>query len=203
MDSQLCEQSTIKRGILTGFDPTTYTCEVLLLESTNSFLSGVPIACYFDSTSAQMNALCAVLFFDEQNHTDAAVIAVYPNGSQGVPVPPPGRTTFVAGYRQVSNDTIASGSTNTYSLTGVGGIPAAALGVVFKAYYASPTVGAYVHLFPHGAASNAYITLGNTPSANSSVNGNGVLQLSSDGRIDVMANVGSITFTLYTYGYIM
>ena len=68
----------IKRGLLQSFDPVSYTASVLILEATSAYLTGVPVATHIDGTSAQVGAYCAVLFFDEQNVTDAVVLACYP-----------------------------------------------------------------------------------------------------------------------------
>jgi hypothetical protein len=196
-------RQVIKRGILTSFDPSTYTAGVMIMESTSTFLSGVPMACHMDGTSAQENAYCAVLFFDEQNVSDAVVIAVYANGSQGVPSPAPGRVVFVTGFRQINAQTINLGSTSTFTLTGSGGIPTGALGVIYKAFLTSPTSGAYINLAPHGASDvTAFATIGNLPAANAFLNGCGILQLDSAGNIDINANVGNCTVTLFTHGYV-
>lgn len=136
----------IKRGILQAFNSGNYTASLLLLEATSSFLTGVPVSNAADGTSALPGALCAVLFFDEHNPQDAVVIAVFPNGTQGVPSPAPGRVTFVPSYLQVNTASIAAGVTNTYTLIGgSSGIPTGVLGVLYKAYFTSATVGAYVH----------------------------------------------------------
>src|SRR6266702_2405801 len=99
---------TIKRGILQSFDPSTYTASVLVLEATSTFLTGVPVATHIDGTSAQSGAYCAVLFFDEQNTADAVVIACYPNGSQGVPSPAPGRVVMTTPVLQINAVVITS-----------------------------------------------------------------------------------------------
>jgi hypothetical protein len=195
----------IKRGIIQSFDNSTYTASVLLLEATSAFLTGVPIANQVDGTSGLVGAFCAVLFFDEHNHTDAVIIATYPNSSQGLPSPPPGRITFVAGFQQLHNQVINAGNTSTFTLAGAGGIPSGALGVVYKAFFTSPTVGAFIDLAPAGAGANQanYQTIGNIQVANAYVNGTGVLQLDSSGSIDIKANTGNCTVTLYTHGYII
>ncbi|HZR41377.1 MAG TPA: hypothetical protein VFB12_14745 [Ktedonobacteraceae bacterium] len=195
----------IKRGILQSFNPVTYTASVLLFEATSCALTGVPVANHLDGTSALPGALCAILFFDEHNPQDSVIIATFVNGSSGLPTPAPGRLTFVTSYRQVSGDVIAAGATNTYTLTGVSaGIPSGALGVLYKAYFSSASVGAYIQLAPHATADiTAYGSIGNITVANSSINGMGLLQLDSAGRIDIKANVGTCTITLYTHGYII
>jgi hypothetical protein len=195
-------RETIKRGILTAFNPSTYTANVLIMEATSAYLQGVPVACHLDGTSARLNALCAVLFFDEQNYTDAVVLAVYPNGSQGIPSPAPGRVVFVAGYQQISGVTINSGMTSTFTIWGNGNIPSGALGIVFSANFTSSSAGSYLQIGPHGANLSNYQALGNLPAANSFLNTNGIVQLDSSGKIDIKANSGNCTVSLYTQGYI-
>lgn len=194
----------IKRGILISFNPAAYTANILILEATSAFLEGIPVACHLDGTSAQVNSLCVVLFFDEQNYTDAVVLAVYPNASQGVPVPAPGRVVFVSGYQQFLNQFITAGSVSTFTLTGgTSGIPIGALGVLFKTFFTSTTIGAYIQLAPHAATDiTAYASIGNLALASGTLNGNGLLPLDANGRVDIKANTGTCTVTLYTYGYV-
>ena len=194
----------IKRGIIQSFSASTYTASVLLFEATSHFLTGIPVSNTLDGTSGLTGALCAVLFFDEQNPQDAVVIATFANGSNGLPVPAPGRVVFVPGFRQVNAVVINSGVTQTFTLAGAGGIPAGALGVVLKAFFTSPTVGAFITITPHAPAdSNAYVTLGNIQVANAYVNGGGLVQLDGNGQIDIKANTGNCTVSLYTHGYII
>jgi hypothetical protein len=195
---------TIKRGILQAFDSSTYTANVLLLEATSTFLTGVPVATTADGTSAVSGALCAVLFFDEQNLQDAVVIAVYPNASSGIPTPPPGRVVFTTPYRQVNAVAIASGVTNTYTLvSGGSNLPSGILGILYKAFFTSPSAGAFIQLGPHGSALSGYDTLGNIQVANAFINGSGVLPVDASGKLDISAQNGNATVTLYTYGYVV
>jgi len=190
----------IKHGILQSFNPTTYTASVLLLEATSFALAGVPIANHIDGSSAILGALCAVLFFDEHNLQDAVVIATFAT----IPAAPPGRVTFSTGYQQLLNVSIAAGVTQTFTFTGASGIPAGVLGVLYKAYFTSATVGAYLQLAPHGASDiSAYATLGSIAVANTFINGGGMLPVDINGSIDVKANTGACTVTLYTYGYVL
>jgi hypothetical protein len=194
----------IKRGILQSFDPTTYTASVLLFEATSYALAGIPVANHLDSTSAVPNALCAVLFFDEHNPQDAVVLATFANGASGFPAPPPGRLTFVSGYLQISSASIASGSINTYTLTGgSSGIPQNAAGILYKAFFSSPSVGANIQLAPHGANMSMYATIGALAVAGNTLGGMGLLQVDSAGKIDIKANAGTCTVTLYSHGYVM
>ncbi len=195
-------REVIKRGVLVSFAPATYTASILILEATSTYLQNIPIANHVDGTSAVYGALCAVLFFDEQNLSDAVVIAMYPNGAQGIPVPAPGRVVFVTGFQQVNGSTINSGTTSNFQITGNGGIPTGALGIVYAANFTSPTTGTYIQIGPHGATLSNYQALGNLEVANSFLNANGIVQLDSNGKIDIRANSGNCTVSLYTQGYI-
>ena len=189
----------IKRGLLQSFNPATYTASVLFFEATSFALTGVPMANHIDGTSAVIGALCAVLFFDEHNPQDAVIIATFAT----FPAPPPGRVTFVAGYQQLHNVTIPAGTTQSYTLTSSSGIPTGVLGVLYKAFFTSPTIGAFLQLAPHGASDRtAYASIGNITVANNYLNGMGVLQVDTTGSLDITANAGACTVTLYTYGYI-
>ena len=193
----------IKRGILQSFNSASYTASVLLLEATSAFLTGVPVSNALDGTSAIVGALCAVLFFDEHNPQDAVVIAVFPNDSQGIPAPAPGRVTFVPTVIQVNGASIAADVTKTYTLTGgASGIPLGALGVVYKAFFTCNTAGAFVQMGPHGVGSlTGYAALGLLPLAGGILNAMGIMQVDASGSVDVKANGGTCVFTLYTHGY--
>ncbi len=195
----------IKRGILQSFNSNTYTASVLLLEATSTFLTGIPVSNTMDGTSMLSGTLCAVLFFDEHNAQDAVVIAIFPNSTQGVPTPAPGRITFVPSFLQINGLSIASGAVQVFTVTGgSSGIPSGALGIIYRAYFTSPSVGAYLHMAPHGAANRAgYAGIGNMPIANGYLNTTGVLQVDSNGQIDIYAGSGICTVTMYTHGYII
>jgi hypothetical protein len=193
----------IKRGMFQSFNSATYTATVLILEATSAFLTNVPVSTMIDGSSAQTQAYCAVLFFDEHNPNDAVVIAVYPNSTQGVPSPAPGRVTFVAGFKQISAQTINNGVTTTFQISGAGGIPTGALGVIYHAVFHSPTQSAYIQIAPHNGTIGNYQAIGDLPAANASLNGGGIIQLDSTGQIDIKANVGNCTVDLYTHGYVV
>src|SRR5579885_1332429 len=173
----------IRRGILTSFNPGTYTANVLLVEATSAFLQGIPVACHLDGTSAQINAMCAILFFDEQNPTDAVVLAIYPNGAQGIPTPAPGRIVITSPNHLVSGLSISSGVTSSVTVGGHGGIPFGAYAVLLSAYFTSPSANAYVQFAPHGGSIGSYFTLGNLYAAGSFMNGSAILPLDSSGTM--------------------
>jgi hypothetical protein len=174
---------------------------VLLLEATNTYLQSVPIAYHMDGTSALVNNFCAVLFFDEQNYTDALIIAIYPGAGVGGPAYLPGRVTFVPIWTFISSVTITSGSTNTYTVTSANHIPSGALGVLIGGYFTSASTATYVQLGAHG--SGVTMTLGNLYTVNGFVNGNGIVPVDNDGRIDIKANAGDCVVTASIYGYII
>jgi hypothetical protein len=200
MSQQGQDKTVIRRGILTSFNAANYTAEVLLFEATGTYLQDVPVAYHIDGTSAQKNNLCAVLFFDVQNYTDAVILAVFPNVDQGAPAYPPGRVTFVSSYSITSSDTITSGSSKTYSVTGgSSGVPVGALGVVVNVSFTSSSVGAWINVNAHGGSG---LMLGNVYSSGGSVNGGGLVPLSSGGQIDMHANGGDCSVTASLYGYV-
>lgn len=194
----------IKRGIIQAFFPATYTASVLLFEATSYFLSGVPVANTVDSTSGLNGALCAVLFFDEHNQQDAVVLATFPNGSSGLPAPPPGRVVFVPGYQQLNAVSVPVATPLTATLVGgASGIPGGALAAVCQVVFTSPTAGSWLALAPHGASNpSAFAALGNLSAANATMRGNGLLPLDANGQVTIQANGGTCSVTLYTHGYI-
>lgn len=74
-----CSMATsqiIKRGVIESYNSTTNVASVLLLEATAiATPQSIPAARNLGATVGDM---CAVLFFDEHNYTDAVVIAAYP-----------------------------------------------------------------------------------------------------------------------------
>lgn len=194
----------VKRGIIQAFFPATYTASVLLFEATSYFLTGVPVANSVDGTSGLVGALCAVLFFDEHNPQDAVVLATFPNGSSGLPVPPPGRVVFIAGYQQLNAASVAPGTPLTATLTNIAsGIPAGALGAVCQTSFTSAIAGSSLSLAPNGVSNpGAYAVLGNLPAAHATLSGNALVPMDSNGQITIQASGGLCSVTLYTYGYI-
>lgn len=195
----------IKRGIIQAFSSATYTASVLLLEATSSFLTGVPVTNTLDGTSGLVGARCAVLFFDEHNPQDAVVIAVFANGSNGLPTPPPGRVVFVSGFRQLNAVSIPTSTPLIATLTGgSSGIPGKASGVIYKAFFGSASAGASITLAPRGASdASAYASIGNLAAANATLHGGGLLSVDANGQISITASGGTCSVTLFTYGYII
>lgn len=192
----------VKRGILTSFNPATYTANVLILEATNTFLQGVPLAYHMDGTSALVNNLCAVMFFDRQNYSDAVILAIYPGAGVGAPVYPPGRVTFVPTATLIAATVINVGVTNTYTITGSYNVPVGALAVVMKVYFTSATTGTWVDVNKSGVGNSGF-TVGGLYTAGGIINGSGIVQLSANGRIGITANNGNCTVTAYILGYII
>ncbi len=67
----------IRRGEVKSFDGTAYTATVQLSGSLSVWLSDVPVARNIASGEMVAGRRCAVLLFDEGNHQDAVLIAVY------------------------------------------------------------------------------------------------------------------------------
>src|SRR5579883_1429087 len=104
---------SIRRGILQSFNNSTYTATVLIIEATSYVLSNVPIATSVDGTSAIAGAQCAVLFFDESNHSDAVIIAIYGTA----PTHAPGRVVFITPVQEINASVINAGNTSTFTLS--------------------------------------------------------------------------------------
>ena len=132
------------------------------------------------------------------------MLAVYPNGSQGVPSPAPGRVVFTTPYLLVNAVAIASGVTNTYTVWGGGSpVPSGVNGILYKAFFTSATVTALIQLAPHSGTLATYDAIGGYPGANAVINGSGHLAVDSDGKIDVAAHGGNCTVTVYIEGYVV
>ncbi len=67
----------IRRGEVKSFNSTAYTATVQLAGSLSVWLSDVPVARNIASAEMVDGRRCAVLAFDESNHQDTVVIAVY------------------------------------------------------------------------------------------------------------------------------
>lgn len=188
-------QQAIRRGILQSFDSSSYTATVLIIEATNYVLSSVPIATSVDGTSAIAGASCAVLFFDESNHSDAVIIAVYGQA----PIPVPGRVTLIAPVQEINVSTINSGVTTAFTMSS---LPAGVLGILYRVFFTSPTNAAFIQIAPHGGAIGNYAEHGNLSAASATHRATGIVAVDSTGKIDIKANTGNCTVTLYIYGYI-
>ncbi|HEY0756886.1 MAG TPA: hypothetical protein VGD98_23235 [Ktedonobacteraceae bacterium] len=191
-------QQAIRRGILQSFDNNSYTGTVLIIEATNYVLSTVPVATTLDGTSALEGAACVVLFFDESNHSDAVIIAVYGTTPSGFP----GRTVMASSTQKLNAQVINAGVTGTFTLTG-GNIPLGAQAVIYSAQFSSPTSAAFLQLAPHSALIGGYASIGNLSAANATMRGNGIIGLDPSGQIDIKANTGNCTVSLWTYGYLI
>lgn len=192
----MATQQTIRRGILQRFDISTSTASVLIVEATNYVLSNVPIATSIDTSSAIAGAPCAVLFFDECNHTDAVILAVYGLA----PSPSPGRVIFTTPIRQINAQTINNGVTSAFTMNG---LPAGILGIVYRLTMSTSTAGAFLYAGPHGATLSNYAELDNPGMAGAIVTISGILPVDTSGKIDVHANGGTCVVTLFTFGYVL
>ena len=186
-------EQAIKRGLLQSFDPGSYTGDVLILEATSYVLEDVPIATSIDGTSGIAGASCAVLFFDAQNQTDAVIIAVY----GVVPSPTPGRVTFCTPIQEINAASITSGSTSTFTMSS---LPAGALGIIGRFILSSGTSGANITIAPHGGTIADYGQVGAVTTV--ALAGMAIIPIDSNAQIDIKANSGNCTVTLWVYGYI-
>lgn len=170
---------------------------MLILEATNYVLQNVPIATSADGTSALAGAACAVLFFDESNYTDGVIIAIY----GAAPNPTPGRVVLSAPEQEINASLINSGSISAFTMGS--NIPAEALGVLYKVSFTSPTSAAYLQIAPHGSNIADYAEHGNLYAANATHRAAGIVPVDVNNSIDIKANTGNCTVSLWTYGYVI
>lgn len=67
----------IRRGVVKGFDSQTFQATVQTAGSLSLFLPGLKVARNIPVAEMVTGRSCALLFFDENNPSDAVVIAVY------------------------------------------------------------------------------------------------------------------------------
>jgi len=67
----------LKKGVLRSFNPGNYTATVQLAGSYKVYLEGVTVARNIASAEMVTGRKVAVVFFDEHNPKEAAVISVY------------------------------------------------------------------------------------------------------------------------------
>lgn len=67
----------LRRGIIKGFDGTTYKASVQLAGSLGAWLDGIPVARNIASGEMTAGRSCAVVFFDPADPGDAVLMAVY------------------------------------------------------------------------------------------------------------------------------
>ena len=68
---------TVKKGVVKGFNSTTYTATVQVVGSLSAWLYKVPVARNIPSAEMVNGRSCSIIFFDESNRGDAVVAAVY------------------------------------------------------------------------------------------------------------------------------
>lgn len=118
-----------------------------------------------------------------------------------------GLTTIIAPYSLANNIIINNAATNTYTCTGVGGVPAAAKAVLLNLWFLGSSLGAYATITPHGTAESGanYPAIGTCQNTTVYNVGSCIATLDSGGQIDVKAEgTGNLTgLYLQMNGYIM
>ena len=67
----------IRKGVVRGFDATTYTATVQVEGSLGTWLEGVPVARNISAAEMVAGRRCALLLFDPSTPSDGVVIAVF------------------------------------------------------------------------------------------------------------------------------
>lgn len=116
------------------------------------------------------------------------------------------RGTFLLAtpYDLVTNTAINSGSTNTYTCTGVGGIPSGAKAVWINAFFTGSAIGTFAGFTPHGTSLSMarYPVVGSCQNTSSANYGSFIVPLDSNGQMDVKAfngNCGTMSIGIFAY----
>jgi hypothetical protein len=138
------------------------------------------------------------------NGVDAANAANLQHIEDGIAAVP--GTYFITPYHLVSAVTINSGTTNTYTCTGVGGIPTNATGVHINAAFTSTTIGTFAAFGPHGATLASNSNYPSSPLAQISssilITFSTIVQIDASGKLDIKAfngNLGSMDVQIDAY----
>ncbi|GCE51074.1 hypothetical protein EI42_04943 [Thermosporothrix hazakensis] len=195
----------IKRGLLLGFNASSYTAMVSMLDG--NVIRDIPVATHMDPSSLLSGAACAVLFFDENNHTDAVVLAVYPQGNYGVPTPLPGRVTMlIPPYRPYNGTTFEANTTTVATFTGGStGIPVGVRAILCS-LQSAPTSGAgYVVLKPTNLTPDIGMGIQTSQGSVAGVYEKvfGILPMAPDGKVNVRTINAKCAVVLEITGYIL
>ena len=66
-----------RRGIVQGFDAGSYRATVQVAGSLTTWLADVAVARNIPAAEMQAGRSCALIFFDDNNPSDAVLVAVY------------------------------------------------------------------------------------------------------------------------------
>lgn len=107
-------------------------------------------------------------------------------------------------YHLYTNPTLNSGTTRTDTVTGVGGIPTGAKGIIISVgIFSNTTGGGWVSVYPAGATAGQYANFTGQV-ANQYTQGIIITPVSAGGQITVKANGQNIVLQdWYIYAYIM
>jgi len=116
-----------------------------------------------------------------------------------------GFNVLASPYSLASNVTINSGVTNTYTCTGgATGATAGATAILLAGYFNAATLYSYLQFAPHSGSLGQYMSWGNiqVTGINGTINASGLVPCDGSGKIDVKANTGNCTVTLYIVGFV-
>lgn len=103
----------------------------------------------------------------------------------------------------VNSVAFTSGQVQTFTATGVGGIPSGAKAILIGANFNSATTGCNITFYPNGGTTGQYWALGNIVVASTFCNGFGVVPLDGTGKFNIKSNAGASTVSVWVFGYII
>lgn len=106
-------------------------------------------------------------------------------------------------YHLITNPTINSGNTSTFTATGVGGVPSGATGILMGVGVVPSGGTGYIQVAPHGGTLGNYFNFSGIVSGQYT-NGFAIVPLSTGGQFDIKAvGVNMVIQDWYMFGYII
>lgn len=139
-------------------------------------------------------------FTNGSSPVNATLFANIDNALSGSPTPL--ALFLITPYHIINTTTINNGNTNTYTATGVGGVPSGAQAVIMGITIESGSVGAYLQLTPGGGTMGQYTVIGNIQVGGQFVNDFVIMPLDGSGNFQAKANGGNVVVqAAYMFGY--
>lgn len=114
-----------------------------------------------------------------------------------------GSIYFTTPYQLLNNVSFTSNGTQTFTATGVGGIPSGALAVLLGTTVTGATAGVSAAFFPAGSTPGQYFTNGNVEVNGSFANIFGICPLNGSGQLSIKSQNNTSSITVWLFGYII
>lgn len=109
---------------------------------------------------------------------------------------------FITPNQLLNSVSFTSGQVQTFTATGVGGVPTGAVGILIGTSVSSATVGVNATYYPAGGTSGQYFTNGNIQVTNQFCNIFGIVPLNGSGQFSIKSNGGASSINVWMFGYV-